>query len=327
MKQFLYFYRNINKKMKKINSLYELLNAIAILENLEWEDVFKIYVNALHKYAFGPSEDDNNIRSILKTSYYSPLFDPSQFKGYALLKRGNHFYALIKENDNLLQFGCIDPETIDTAEEYIMYVKDFHTLQNDYHKRNNKIISDNFEYTNLNPNGNLVGDCSIRSLSFAMHIDWHEALDILANQGFEQNELHFNAENVVEKVLEKYGYVKHKHLPVRLTCLEFCKKMDTMKMEGDMLLYAGDFHITVISKINGNYRIVDSWDCSKELAGTYFTLERKIEEINYTEKIILHPVYGEGIVIKHIKDKLYVSFDKEDKVLALEWVKENCKII
>lgn len=328
-------YKNINKKIKSETGLYECLNAIGILENLDWKQTFQLYVNAIQRDANGPSEDDKNIRSILKEAGYSVCFDKKKFKGYALLHRGSHFYALVQEGRTLHQYGITDPRYIDELDEYYMYIKDF---QHDYSKTIRKedtlskryVKNENLNYSNLNPVGKLVGDCSIRALAKGFHIGWNDALSLLANQAFKMNELHFNSQSVVEKVLEDNGFKKHKYFPVKLTCLQFCSKMDTLYPDADILVYAGDYHITALTKENNRYIIQDSWDCSNEIAGYYFTKE-KIKETSSSslkeEQIIIHPSFGEGIVYKQEKNKLYILFDDTERVLMEDWVLKNCKYV
>ncbi|MGN1276838.1 MAG: hypothetical protein ACI4UK_07605 [Floccifex sp.] len=107
--------------------------------------------------------------------------------------------------------------------------------------------------------------------------------------------------------------------------MQFAQKMNDQK--NPILLYAGKNHITALVKKNNQYTIMDTWDCSQEKAGDYFILEEeKKEEINYVDKIIVHPSFLEGIVYKQDNQKLYVAFQDQDRILMLEWVKQNCKI-
>ncbi len=329
----MFVYKNLNKKIRNESGLFECLNAIGILENLTWEQCFQLYVKALKRDANGPSEDDKNIQSILKEAGYSICFDKKKFNGYALLHRGHHFYALKLENKQLVQYGLTVPKCIDELDEYYMYLKDF---QHDYSKKirqldkTSKLFENNanINYANLNPNGKLVGDCSIRALAKGLHISWKEALEILANKAVKMNELHFNAQEVVEKVLEEHGFIKYKYFPVKLTCLDFCKKMDHLYPNADILVYAGEFHITALTKQTNAYVIQDSWDCSNELAGYYFVKEKKennAEWNSHEERMIFHPTFGQGIVYKQEKNKLYIAFDDQDRILLEDWVLKNCK--
>ena len=329
---FMYTYKNLNKRIKNQTPLFECLNAIGILENLDWKGAFKLYVDTLHTHANGPSEDEKNIQSILKESGYSEILDRSKFKGYAIIQRGNHFYALIQKNQTLYQYGVQDPKYIDTFEEYRIFIKDF---QHSYKpllrsKEHNESMrkNRNVSYSNSNPRGKFVGDCSIRALAKGLHINWNDSLDLLADTAFKMNELHFNTQEVVEKVLEENGFIKHKYFPVKLTCSQFCIKMDQMYPNADILVYAGNHHVTALMKEYDRYVIQDTWDCSNELAGYYFVKERKNQSIvsqGYEERIVIHPKFGQGIVYKQVKNKLYISFDAGDKILLEDWVLKNCK--
>ncbi|MDO4466842.1 MAG: hypothetical protein Q4C49_07520, partial [Bacillota bacterium] len=108
----MYIYKNLNNKILKPSMLMELLNAIGILENLNWKQAYSLYINVLKQYTNGPSDDMKNVRMILKESGYSPIFDLTRFSGQAIIRRGNHFYALIKKGNDLYQYGVIDPSHI-----------------------------------------------------------------------------------------------------------------------------------------------------------------------------------------------------------------------
>lgn len=320
-----FIYKTINPKIKEETPLFELLNALAILEHLTWKQVYGQYIMILHTYGNGPSEDEKNMKCLLHETGYTYNV-ASQFKGYAIVKRQNHFYAMIQE-DELVLYGIVNPKYLDPFEEYEIYLKDFKRgYQRQSIKNHNTYMNSNFTFTNSNPFGNLVQDCSIRALSIALKLNWHETLDVLAGYGYKMNQLHLNHVDVVEKVLKQYHFIKHKHLPYRLNVLQFCEKIKDES--GPILLYAGKNHITVLVKQSNGFIIKDAWDCSSELAGDYFILEQEQkEEINYLDTIIEHPTYGQGLIYKVEGNKLFVSFDEKDCILMKEWVDKNCKTI
>ena len=55
-----YIYKTICPKIKEESSFFECLNAIGILENCKWKTMFDSYIDVLHKYGNGPSEDEKN---------------------------------------------------------------------------------------------------------------------------------------------------------------------------------------------------------------------------------------------------------------------------
>ncbi|MGN1276837.1 MAG: hypothetical protein ACI4UK_07600 [Floccifex sp.] len=200
-----FIYKTIQTKIKEENILYECLNAISILENLKWKDTFQIYVDTLHTFAFGPSEDEKNIKGILKQQGYS--FHQSIPAKKALLRRQNHFYALIYEQEPIL-YGIINPQYLDPFEDYEIYIKDYKTTKNISIKDHINQSNTNYQYYNQNPNGNLAQDCSIRALSHALQMNWHQTLDELSKVAYKMNQLHFNHQDVVEKCLENHHYKK-----------------------------------------------------------------------------------------------------------------------
>ena len=50
-------------------------------------------------------------------------------------------------------------------------------------------------------------------------------------------------------------------------------------------------------------------------------------EKGYLDRIVIHPVYKEGIIYKQEGNKVYVSFEDQDRILGLSWVLEHCDII
>lgn len=315
-----YIYKTICPKIKEESSFFECLNAIGILENCKWKTMFDSYIDVLHKYGNGPSEDEKNKKCLLKEMGYS-FHDPKDYKGYALLKRGSHYYAFIHG----ILYGIINPEYLDPFEEYEMYIKDFHyDYQYNILKHENTSTS-TFQYSNPNPNGNLSEDCSIRAISHSLNINWHEALDQIAIVAYKMNRIHLNHIEVIEKVLEINHFIKHKPLANVLNVYQFSKKIKDL--QGPVLLYTGKNHITCLKKINGEYKIYDAWDCSRERAYAYFTLEKEEMEKGYLDRIVIHPVYKEGIIYKQEGNKVYVSFEDQDRILGLSWILEHCDII
>ena len=218
----MYEYKTLNRNIKNENALYECLNAIGILENLNWKSMFDYYIDCLHIYANGPSVDEKNIAMLLKEKGYSKCTDLKKFTGYALIRRGNPFYALIPKEQDLFKYYD----------------------QKKWYENPDKRKQADFNFRNLNPNGKFVGDCTIRALAFGLDINWHEALDLLSKKAYKLNEIHLNHKDVVEKVLLKHDFSSYKHFPVKMTCKEFCKKMDTMFNDEIILVYAGNFQIT-----------------------------------------------------------------------------------
>ena len=65
-----YIYKTICPKIKEESSFFECLNAIGILENCKWKTMFDSYIDVLHKYGNGPSEDEKNKKCLLKPFEY-----------------------------------------------------------------------------------------------------------------------------------------------------------------------------------------------------------------------------------------------------------------
>ena len=129
-----------------------------------------------------------------------------------------------------------------------------------------------FHYKNENPYGKITGDCVIRALSTVLNQTWFTTYSELADMG-KKSGYSMGSTTLMNKYLKFKGFYKHKQPRnldnTKLTGEEFC----TILQEGDIAPYVnvianiGAGHVTAI--ING--RINDTWDCSENCIGSYWT--------------------------------------------------------
>lgn len=121
---------------------------------------------------------------------------------------------------------------------------------------------------NVNPKGRKTGDCSTRALVGTLGISYDEALKL-------QTEISLKtyydptSKQVMEKVLEKFGYVKRpqprKADNRKYTVSEMDKILSKQEMEEGVLVTVANHH-TCITKGH----IQDIWNCGGKSVGNYY---------------------------------------------------------
>lgn len=111
---------------------------------------------------------------------------------------------------------------------------------------------------NPNPQGNRVGDCTIRAISKLLNQDWNTTYIELCLQGYILKDMP-SANNIWGSYLLSKDYVRQvipNECPECYTIKEFCADYP----QGAFLLATGSHVVTVI---DGNY--YDSWDSGDEI--------------------------------------------------------------
>ena len=113
-------------------------------------------------------------------------------------------------------------------------------------------------YTNSNPCGRNVGDCSVRAVSVALNVDWETAYAMIAKAGYQMADLP-SSDAVWGAVLRKNGFYR-KAIPD--TCPD-CYTADDFCRDNPKGVFVLGFGGHVATVIDGN--IYDSWDSSNEI--------------------------------------------------------------
>ena len=113
-------------------------------------------------------------------------------------------------------------------------------------------------YTNPNPAGRNVGDCSVRAVSVALNVDWETAYAMIAKAGYQMADLP-SSDAVWGAVLRKNGFYR-KAIPD--TCPD-CYTADDFCRDNPKGVFVLGFGGHVATVIDGN--VYDSWDSSHEI--------------------------------------------------------------
>lgn len=116
-----------------------------------------------------------------------------------------------------------------------------------------------YRYLNVNPKGEIKGDCVVRAISFALNIDYYDVVDMLIH-----NSNYFNCNLLVRDCYSKILTIDF-NLPeysgngmsVKQLAYEFNDKILIIRTEG---------HLTC-----SKYGIIyDIWDCSDEIVDCFW---------------------------------------------------------
>lgn len=124
-----------------------------------------------------------------------------------------------------------------------------------------------FTYHNVNPKDKFTCDCVVRALAYANDMTWDEVFFELCSIGINKK-LMPNSEKVYEQFLKDKGWRKQKQ-PVdydgtKYRAFNFC---NVFARPEKRYIISMRRHLTVIA----NKKVVDIWDCSKEVVGVYWT--------------------------------------------------------
>lgn len=198
-----------------------------------------------------------------------------------------------------------------------------------------------FRYHQLNPNGNLTGDCLVRGIAAACDITWHEAVDGLGKYGHTT----INNNDVFRRFLKDHGFVQYFPAKIdgrRPKGVEFCRQMTKNYHNGERIFVCvGASHAAAALPFEAEdgamaYHIVDTWDSSARGISEYWVKPKELKIPKPVEgktyivgERIRHPSFGEGVIRQIIgsgeKAVLDVHFSGVGaKKLYSVWVTEHC---
>ena len=121
---------------------------------------------------------------------------------------------------------------------------------------------------NVNPKGRKTGDCSTRALVGTLGISYDEALKLQTEVSL-KTYYDPTSKQVMEKVLEKFGYVKRRQPRkgdnTKYKVSEMDRILSKKEMEEGVLVTVANHH-TCITKGH----IQDIWDCGYKTGGNYY---------------------------------------------------------
>lgn len=130
-----------------------------------------------------------------------------------------------------------------------------------------------FEKVNVNPKGRKTGDCSTRALANVLNISWEEALELQCEEALK---CYYDptSKQVIEKVLERFGYVKMKQ-PTKVDLFSG-RKSKYQVGDMDRILSPAQMREGVLVTIANHHTCIkegvvqDTWDCRRKSVGNYY---------------------------------------------------------
>ena len=128
-----------------------------------------------------------------------------------------------------------------------------------------------FIFTNPNPKGIFVGDCTIRALAIILERTWRDVYTGLTLQGFECCDMP-SSNRVWGEYLKNQGFKRHiipENYPCCYSVRDFCGE----HFDGKYILSTGTH---VVAAISGDW--YDTWDSGDETITTYWVKESEDAE-------------------------------------------------
>jgi C1A family cysteine protease len=126
----------------------------------------------------------------------------------------------------------------------------------------------NYRELNVNPKKRKTGDCSTRALVSCIGIDYNTALDLQVQEA-KKSYYDITSRQVMEKVIEKFGYYKMKQ-PRKLDNTKYMVK------EMDRVVSKSDLQNGVIVNVARHYvalkdtNYIDIWNSGHKCVGNYY---------------------------------------------------------
>lgn len=126
----------------------------------------------------------------------------------------------------------------------------------------------NYLKLNVNPKKRKTGDCSTRALVSCIGIDYNTALDLQVQEA-KKSYYDITSRQVMEKVLEKFGYYKMKQ-PRKLdntkyTVKEMDRVLSSRNLQNGVIVNVAYHYVTLR---DSNY--IDIWDSGNKCVGNYY---------------------------------------------------------
>lgn len=141
--------------------------------------------------------------------------------------------------------------------------------------------TDYFQFSNLNPKGNITGDCVIRAVAGATGFSWNDTYDALCELGKKlgrtpTDRKTFDTFLTKFKDCIKMKQPKHSNNK-KVTCKELIDYYNDLGIR-NLKIFAsvGAHHVTTILDTSDSekpkYKVHDIWDSSNEKVGSYYIL-------------------------------------------------------
>ena len=125
-----------------------------------------------------------------------------------------------------------------------------------------------YKNVNVNPKGRKTGDCSTRAIAGTLNISWEEALQLQMEEALK---CYYDptSKQVVERVLEKFGYIKMKQ-PRKFDGKKYMvgeldQVLTPKQMQNPILVTVANHHTCI-----KDGAVQDTWDCRRKAVGNYY---------------------------------------------------------
>ena len=312
MKHFQVATANKSQETQFNNTSLSAINALALAENLPWEDSFRLLLAQGKRYGLLLTERKCWENMLISAGYvrirgFHRLMQPDSYA--ALSAFLSESYPCISRAVVLTSAGAMRRVrccavrklpgpgagfvAMDIREEpreifalWLHYTEigapkpepDLPQMCQDPPKLSHK----GFLYYQPNPLKNAIGDCVIRAYSAVFDQSWEETLDMLA-KSCEYKNTRLNSVFIYQSLASEYEFDPHSRLVEQgkgLTGMEFCDRMTLMCRNGERFFAkVGNDHVVGIipTVINGEkqYAVADCWDSSSEKIGSYWVFVPK----------------------------------------------------
>lgn len=125
-----------------------------------------------------------------------------------------------------------------------------------------------YKEINVNPKKRKTGDCSTRALVGCLGITYDEALKLQTEESL-KSYYDPTSKQVMEKVLEKFGYIKMKqprhYDGSKVQVREMDEFLTKKQMEEGVLVTVANHHTCIVNGV-----IQDIWNCGRKCVGNYY---------------------------------------------------------
>lgn len=135
-----------------------------------------------------------------------------------------------------------------------------------------------FEKRNVNPKNRKTSDCVIRAITAASGKKYETVYKDLIDISFKTGYM-IDEKRVYEKLLENYGFVKHKQPRkwdgTKFTIGEIDELIDGVMVDGydiGSVVISCANHLTAV--IDG--KVIDLWDCRRKCISNYYTKRKEV---------------------------------------------------
>ena len=131
-----------------------------------------------------------------------------------------------------------------------------------------------FHFYNANPHNRFTTDCVVRAISTSLEIEYNtvvkEMAELQCKTGFDPSE-----KTAINKYLAEKKWVKvkqpRKTNNTKYTGKEFCEWLNkNNNKDKSIIANIGGHHIVCIKKLNGKWKIFDTWNSADGCIGNYW---------------------------------------------------------